>query len=79
MQKTQPYLQLIRAHKPIGSFLLLWPCLWALWISYQGAPPYTITIVFVCGVLIMRSLGCIINDIADRDIDPFVARTKTDL
>lgn len=66
---------LMRMDKPIGTLLLLWPTLWALWIAGQGHPDPRIVVVFVLGVFFMRSAGCVINDFADRDIDPYVKRT----
>ncbi|MFT5400447.1 MAG: 4-hydroxybenzoate polyprenyltransferase [Gammaproteobacteria bacterium] len=74
--KTPLYLQLIRFDKPIGFYLLLWPTLWALAIAAEGAPDRWILFVFVCGVFLMRSAGCAINDYADRDLDHQVARTQ---
>ena len=70
------YAQLIRFDKPIGSYLLLWPTLWALAISGNGSPDGWVLFVFVCGVFLMRSAGCAINDYADRDIDLHVSRTR---
>ena len=70
------YLKLMRLHKPIGIFLLLWPTLWALWIAAGGIPSAQILFVFVAGTVLMRSAGCAINDFADRDFDPQVARTR---
>jgi 4-hydroxybenzoate polyprenyltransferase len=70
------YVYLIRLHRPIGILLLLWPTLWALWIASEGNPEPLILIVFVLGVILMRSAGCVINDYADRNFDPHVARTK---
>jgi 4-hydroxybenzoate polyprenyltransferase len=70
------YALLMRMDRPIGTFLLLWPTLWALWIAGEGQPDGWITTVFVLGVVLMRSAGCVINDYADRDIDPHVARTQ---
>lgn len=70
------YIYLTRLHKPIGIFLLLWPTLWALWIAAEGWPDPLVLFVFVTGVVLMRSAGCVINDYADRDFDPHVARTK---
>lgn len=67
---------LMRLHKPIGILLLLWPTLWALWLAADGKPDYHIVILFILGVVIMRSAGCIINDIADRHVDGFVKRTQ---
>ena len=67
---------LTRFDKPIGTFLLLWPTLWALWIAGTGKPDVYVTFVFVLGVILMRAAGCIINDYADRNIDGNVARTQ---
>jgi len=66
---------LMRMDKPIGTLLLLWPTLWALWIAGQGHPDPRIVVLFILGVFFMRSAGCVINDFADRDIDPYVKRT----
>jgi len=66
----------MRIDRPIGSLLLLWPTLWALWLAGAGAPDPYVCFVFVLGVLVMRSAGCVINDFADRDIDPHVERTR---
>lgn len=74
--RAQDYALLMRLDKPIGIFLLLWPTLWALWIAADGAPDALVFIVFMLGVVLMRSAGCVINDYADRDFDPHVARTK---
>jgi len=70
------YAILARLNKPIGIFLLLWPTLWALWIAAEGVPDPGVLTVFVLGVILMRSAGCVINDYADREIDPRVNRTK---
>ena len=70
------YAKLIRLDKPIGILLLLWPTLWALFIAADGIPNITVLIVFILGVILTRSAGCAINDYADRNIDPFVARTQ---
>ena len=70
------YARLMRLHRPIGAFLLLWPTLWALWIAAEGPPPPWILVVFVMGVWVMRAAGCVINDYADRDLDPQVERTR---
>ncbi len=70
------YALLMRLHKPIGIFLLLWPTLWALWIAAEGLPDLLVLTVFVASVVLMRSAGCVINDYADRDIDPQVERTR---
>lgn len=77
IERVGYYAQLMRVDKPIGSLLLLWPTLWALWLSSNGQPDAYIAWVFVVGVFVMRSAGCVINDFADRDLDPKVERTKT--
>jgi len=69
------YLDLIRADRPIGILLLLWPALWALWVAGEGRPPWEVTLIFVAGTALMRSAGCAINDYADRHFDAHVART----
>lgn len=75
-KKSIAYLQLMRFHKPIGIFLLLWPTLWALVLANAGKPPFHLIFIFITGVVIMRAAGCVINDFADRHIDGRVARTK---
>ena len=70
------YIHLARMHKPIGTFLVLWPTLWALWLAAEGWPSTKVLLVFVAGVFLMRSAGCVINDFADRKIDGHVKRTK---
>lgn len=70
------YITLFRWHQPIGIFLLLWPTLWALWIASAGAPHFKVVALFVVGTVLTRTLGCVVNDIADRDFDGLVARTK---
>jgi len=74
--RLQQYALLMRINKPIGTLLLLWPTLWALWIAAEGVPDPLVLCVFVVGVFLMRSAGCVINDYADRDVDPHVKRTK---
>lgn len=71
-----PYLQLMRLDRPIGSLLLLWPTLWALWVASKGIPETKLLLVFVCGVVVMRAAGCVINDWADRNYDGKIERTK---
>ncbi len=71
------YGKLMRVDKPIGIWLLLWPTLWALWLAGEGTPDQGLFVVFVIGVFIMRSAGCVLNDFADRKIDPYVERTRT--
>jgi 4-hydroxybenzoate polyprenyltransferase len=66
----------MRLHKPIGTLLLLWPTLWALWLAADGVPHWHILFVFVAGTVLMRSAGVAVNDYADRNFDPHVARTK---
>jgi len=70
------YFLLMRLHRPIGIYLLLHPTLWALWLASKGQPSLNLIIVFVLGVILMRSAGCVINDFADRKVDPHVRRTK---
>lgn len=73
--KWKAYCHVMRLDKPIGSLLLLWPTLWALWLAQRGMPDITILMVFVLGVFLMRAAGCVINDYVDRDIDGHVKRT----
>ncbi len=74
--RLREYAMLMRLHRPIGALLLLWPTTWALWIAGDGQPSPVILTVFVLGVFLMRSAGCVINDYADRNFDPHVARTR---
>ncbi|MFL0807400.1 MAG: 4-hydroxybenzoate octaprenyltransferase [Oceanobacter sp.] len=67
---------LTRFDKPVGSYLLLWPTLWALWAAAEGVPDWKNLLIFIAGVFVMRSAGCVINDYADREIDRHVARTR---
>lgn len=67
----------MRLDKPAGTLLLLWPGLWALWLASKGHPHPWIVVIFVLGTLLMRSAGCVLNDFADRKIDPYVARTRS--
>jgi len=75
-ERLDAYVRLVRLHKPIGIFLLMWPSLWALWLAGQGHPPWGVVLIFIAGVVLMRSAGCAINDYADRDFDGHVARTN---
>jgi len=75
-ERLTQYVLLTRLNRPIGIYLLLWPTLWALLIAAQGWPSLGVSIVFILGVVLMRSAGCVINDYADRKIDKHVARTK---
>jgi|TARA_B100001093_G_C26842923_1_gene1021451 4-hydroxybenzoate polyprenyltransferase len=77
LQKIFNYFDLMRINKPIGIWLLLWPTLWALWLASEGRPSQNIFIIFVLGVIIMRSAGCVLNDYVDRKIDPHVKRTQS--
>ena len=70
------YARLMRLHRPIGTLLLLWPTLWALWLAAEGLPDLGVLAVFVLGTLLMRSAGCVINDYADRNFDGHVERTR---
>lgn len=76
-QKWDAYSRLMRLDRPIGTLLLLWPCLMALLLAAGGMPDIKVLLVFVIGVVVMRACGCIINDYADRDLDGHVARTKS--
>ncbi len=75
-EKLNAYEKLMRLDKPIGILLLLWPALWALWFAAPRVQRLDILLIFVLGTVLMRSAGCVINDYADRDIDPHVKRTK---
>jgi len=68
--------ELTRLNRPIGTWLLLWPVLWALWIAADGSPRPLLFVVFVVGVVVMRSAGCAFNDLMDKDFDPYVKRTR---
>jgi 4-hydroxybenzoate polyprenyltransferase len=74
--RLHDYALLMRLNKRIGIYLLLWPTLWALWLASKGTPRLDLFVVFVAGTTLMRSAGCVINDFADRKIDPHVERTK---
>src|SRR5579859_1381853 len=75
-RRVAEYARLARLDRPIGTWLLLWPALWALWIAGAGRPSPRVLVIFVIGVFVMRAAGCVINDFADRDIDPHVRRTR---
>jgi 4-hydroxybenzoate polyprenyltransferase len=77
MERLDTYERLMRLDKPIGILLLLWPTLWALWISSNGHPNWFVVWIFVLGTVLMRSAGCVMNDYADRSFDAHVERTKT--
>lgn len=74
--RLREYVLLMRLDRPIGILLLMWPTLWGLWVASHGKPDLFVLIVFVLGVVLMRSAGCVINDYADRDFDPHVERTR---
>jgi 4-hydroxybenzoate polyprenyltransferase len=75
-RRLSGYGRLMRLDRPVGTWLLLWPALWALWVAGGGRPTPKVLVVFVLGVVVMRAAGCVINDFADRDIDPHVRRTR---
>ena len=77
VSQLRNYGKLMRIDKPIGFWLLLWPTLWALWLAGEGTPDQGLFVIFVIGVFVMRSAGCVLNDFADRKIDPYVERTRT--
>jgi 4-hydroxybenzoate polyprenyltransferase len=76
VEQARQYARLMRLDRPVGIWLLLWPTLWGLWIAGEGRPDALNFLVFVTGVVVMRSAGCVINDYADRNIDPQVERTR---
>ena len=76
-QKLDAYERLMRLDKPIGILLLLWPTLWALWIAGRGHPNWVMVWIFVLGTVLMRSAGCVMNDLADRKFDAHVERTQS--
>jgi 4-hydroxybenzoate polyprenyltransferase len=75
-RRCEEYIKLMRLDRPIGIWLLMWPALWALWIAGDGQPSPKILVVFVLGTVVMRSAGCVINDFVDRNVDPYVRRTR---
>jgi 4-hydroxybenzoate polyprenyltransferase len=75
-RRFEEYVKLMRLDRPIGIWLLMWPALWALWIAGDGKPSPKILVVFVLGTVVMRSAGCVINDFVDRNVDPYVRRTR---
>ena len=74
--RLSAWCRLMRIDRPIGTLLLLWPTLWALWLAAGGRPPPDIVLIFIAGTFVMRAAGCVINDFADRRIDPLVRRTR---
>ncbi len=77
VSQLRNYGRLMRIDKPVGIWLLLWPTLWALWLAGDGHPDAGLFVIFVTGVFVMRSAGCVLNDIVDRRIDPYVERTRS--
>jgi 4-hydroxybenzoate polyprenyltransferase len=75
--RARAYALLTRQDRPIGWLLLMWPTLWGLWLAAEGVPPLGVLVIFLLGVLVMRSAGCVANDWADRWLDPHVERTRT--
>jgi 4-hydroxybenzoate polyprenyltransferase len=75
-RRLTEYARLMRLDRPVGTWLLLWPALWGLWIAGEGRPHPQVLGIFALGVVVMRAAGCVINDFADRNIDPFVQRTR---
>jgi len=75
VSRFSAYLTLIRFHRPIGTWFLLWPTLWALWLAAEGLPAWPLLFIFTLGTFLMRSAGCAINDLADRNFDGAVERT----
>jgi len=71
------YGKLMRIDKPVGTWLLMWPTLWALWLAGEGSPDQGLFVIFLLGVFVMRSAGCVLNDFVDRGIDPYVERTRS--
>ena len=71
------YGKLMRVDKPVGIWLLMWPTLWALWLAGEGSPDQGLFVIFLLGVFVMRSAGCVLNDFVDRRIDPYVERTRS--
>ena len=75
-KKLRAYWQLMRFHRPVGIFLLLWPTYWAMWLAAEGVPHWSVWAIFTLGVVVMRAAGCVINDYADRHVDGHVQRTN---
>jgi len=75
-KKLHSYARLMRLNRPIGTYLVLWPTLWALWLAAEGVPRVDVLVIFISGVVLMRAAGCVINDFADRRVDGYVKRTR---
>ena len=76
-ERLSAYYYLCRFDKPIGTELVFWPTMWALWVAAKGIPDLSILVLMILGVIFMRAAGCAINDFADRKVDAHVERTKT--
>ncbi|PMR80639.1 4-hydroxybenzoate octaprenyltransferase [Halomonas urumqiensis] len=76
LARVPDFLQLMRLDRPIGTWLLMWPTLWALWVAAEGIPGRNVLLIFVAGVYVMRAAGCVVNDYADRHFDGHVKRTR---
>ncbi len=76
LARVPDFLQLMRLNRPIGTWLLMWPTLWALWVAAEGLPGRHVLLIFIAGVYLMRAAGCVINDYADRHFDGHVKRTR---
>jgi 4-hydroxybenzoate polyprenyltransferase len=76
LARVPDFLHLTRLDRPIGTWLLMWPTLWALWIAAEGLPARDLLLIFVAGVYVMRAAGCVVNDYADRHFDGHVERTR---
>jgi 4-hydroxybenzoate polyprenyltransferase len=76
-ERLDAYERLMRLDQPIGALLLLWPALWSLWLARRAVPELEVLVIFLLGVVLMRSAGCVINDLADRRFDPHVERTRS--
>ncbi|GEN28553.1 4-hydroxybenzoate octaprenyltransferase [Halovibrio variabilis] len=74
--RVADFLHLMRLDRPIGTWLLMWPTLWALWVAADGVPERNVLLIFIAGVYVMRAAGCVVNDYADRHFDGHVKRTK---
>ena len=76
LARLPDFLALMRLNRPIGTWLLMWPTLWALWLAAEGLPTRQLLLIFIAGVYLMRAAGCVVNDYADRHLDGHVKRTK---
>ncbi|MCO7245918.1 4-hydroxybenzoate octaprenyltransferase [Halomonas sp. Mc5H-6] len=76
LSRLADFIQLMRLDRPIGTWLLMWPTLWALWVAAEGVPGRNVLLIFIAGVYVMRAAGCVVNDYADRHVDGHVKRTR---